>query len=131
MTEKSFKHIADNLDPEVKWVKPVIVVHPYIDNQRLQVMSDAYLALNRNDNHIEHAKTALIIAINKSEESNLLKEIKPTFKVVPGSHYRDIKIEKIEKPNQESWVKKHLLRPIILFAVLVFFFVLAFPNQVF
>ncbi len=122
MTEKSFKHIADNLDPEVNWVRPLIVVHPYLDNQRLQGLHLPH----------KHAETALIIAINKSEESKRQKEIEPEFKVVPGSHYRDIKIERVSQPStsdlfqENDIVRLKLLE--LLVAALVFLSVMFFSR---
>jgi hypothetical protein len=135
MAEKSFKHIADNLDPEVKWVRPVNAVHPYIDREILQVLSDKYSELNRNNNYIKHAETALIIAVNKSEESKRQKEIEPAFKVVPGSHYRDIKIERVSQPStsdlfqENDIVRLKLLSDLPFFvAVLLFLSVMLFSR---
>jgi hypothetical protein len=129
MTEKSFKHIADNLDPEVKWVKPLIVVYPYVDREILQTLSDKYSELNHYNNYIKHAETALIIAINKSEESKLQKEIEPEFKVVPGSHYRDIKIKRASQPSTSDLFQENdIVRLKLLVAALVFFSVMFFSR---
>lgn len=113
MTEKNFKYIADNLDP--KWVPPNITVHPVVlPNDITQALSEKYSMLNGDIKNIEQAKVAIIVAINKSKESNL--QTNPAFKVVPGSHYRDIRIEKLEQPKATTWTKKQQnLIPIVCF----------------